>query len=477
MGVMRVITPIFFLIFILASCAKFDKEQMQARVLPKVEIEKTEKSAFLQDSLFVKGEFPEKNFWTDFCDDRLNDLVEKALKNSPNLKAVESRLNASKAHADKVKSKIFPKIDALFNLLWAYLTNDFKKRFPTLDTNFQFYTLGFDFNYDFDFWGVNRKQFRAMLGEVEATRADYEHAKMALIVSIVNSYFNLQACYAKCVITDEILKNRQKINELEKIRDKFRIGNTILVKESDSLVLELFENLSVLKQELEVQKSCFLTLLGENPSNDLSFDLKWEPNFFRFELPSNIGLNLLARRPDLKAHVCRIKKSSESIGVAVSQFYPSINLKGLLPLENFSFDTLFSEKSFMPSLFPLIQLPIFHGGALRSNLREKIAQHEVNIFEYNSALLTATNEVVVGINKLKAVDERLNFQREKMFLSQKIQELTEIKYLKGIDSLMNLVWIRQNHLFNELYFIEMQRVKLNSILALVKALGGGYVSE
>jgi NodT family efflux transporter outer membrane factor (OMF) lipoprotein len=474
---MRAKTPIFFLIFTLYSCAKFDKEQMDAKIFNGVEIEKTEKSAFIDDSLFVKGDFPGKDFWTDFCDDRLNDLVERAINNSPDLKAVEAKLIVSKAHAEKVKSKIFPKIDALFNLLWAYLTNDFKKRFPTLNTNFQFYTLGFDFNYDFDFWGVNRKQFRAMLGEVEASKADYELAKMSLIVSVVNSYFNLQACYAKCLITDEILKNRQKINELEKIRDKYRIGNTILVKESDTLVLELFENLSVLKQELEVQKSFFLTLLGDNPSEDLGFDLNWKPNFFRFELPSNIGLNLLARRPDLKAHICRIKKSSELIGVAVSQFYPSINLKGLLPLENFSFDTLFSEKSFMPSLFPLIQLPIFHGGALRSNLKEKIAQHEVNIYEYNSALLSASNEVVVGINNLKAVDERLNFQREKLNLSQKITELTEIKYLKGIDSLMNVVWIRQNHLFNELYFVEMERVKLNSILALVKALGGGYVSE
>jgi NodT family efflux transporter outer membrane factor (OMF) lipoprotein len=471
---MRVITPFFLLLFIFSSCAKFEKKQAQSELLGSVDLEKSEAFAFSKKDLFVIGDFPEKNFWTDFCDDHLNLIVEKAIKNSPDLNAIEANLRACRAHAEKVKSKVFPKIDALFNLLWSYLTQDFRKRFPTLDENFQFYTLGFDFNYDFDFWGENRKQFRAMLGEVEANKADFEFAKMALVIQVVNSYFNLQASYAKCVITDEILRNRQKVYALEKIRDQYKIGNSIAVSQSDKLVLELLENLSTLKEELEVQKSTFLTLLGESPSSDLGFDFAWKPNFFSFELPSEIGLNLLSRRADLKAQIARIRKSSEEIGVAVSQFYPSINLKGLLPLENFSFSSLFSEKSFMPSLFPLVQLPIFRGGALRANLKEKIAKHEANIFEYNSALLKASNEVVVGIHKLQAVNERLIMQKDRVELSIKIQDLTKIKYDMGMDSFMNFIKIQEHRLFDQLYYVEIERIKLSAILALIKALGGGY---
>ena len=46
-----------------------------------------------------------------------------------------------------------------------------------------------------------------------------------------------------------------------------------------------------------------------------------------------------------------------------------------------------------------------------------------------------------------------------------------------VDNLLGEIAWKKGNTYKVLYFVEIERVKLNSILALVKALGGGYVSE
>ncbi len=474
---MRVIIPFSFIFFCLSSCANMGQKQVSVKPVKSVDINSVRSGEVGDRSLFVCGDWPEKNWWDDFQDPDLSKAIEQGIRESPSIQSVEARVLAAKAQSDIVKSKLFPQIDALFNLIWVYLSKDIHKKFPSVDQNFHFYTAGFDFTYEFDFWGKNKKLFLASLGDVKTEEALYQQAKIALSTSIAMKYYDLQSTAVKIRIVSAILENRAKMLSMSNLLDEHQIGNGIDVNQRARDVLILQESLAALKEELDLHKSSFKTLLGQNPSGDLEFGFAWNVQFAPFELPPEIGLNLLARRADLAAQMARVKKSADLVGVAVSQFFPSVNLAGLIGFQDLDFSKLCSSQSFMPSLIPLIQLPIFHGGKLRANLREKIAVHESIVFEYNELILKAANEVVKGISRLKSVNERLGYQINKVAAVKIISDLTEIKFRQGIDSLYRSLQSQEEFLWAELHQVELQRLKYDAIIRLIKALGGGYGNE
>jgi NodT family efflux transporter outer membrane factor (OMF) lipoprotein len=474
---MQSIISFVLLFLIFTSCANVGKRASLVKPLKSVDIEEVRNSAIKDKALFTSGDWPEKNWWDDFEDKRLSSSIEKALKDSPSLQSVEARVLAARAHAEVVRSKLFPKIDALFNLIWVYFSKDIQKQFPSVDPNFHFYTAGFDFTYEFDFWGKNKKTFLAAIGDVETEKALYEQAKIILTTSVAISYYNLQATVAKLQVINALLENRKKQLELTHLKDENKIADQIEVASVKGEVLFLEESKRALEEEKNLHQSSFLTLIGQNPSVDIDFDYSWKVLYTRFEIPKEIGLKLLARRADLAAQMARVKKSADLVGVAISQFYPSVNLAGLIGFQTLDFDHLCTGRSFIPSLLPLVQLPIFHGGELRGNLKEKMALHESVVFAYNDAILNAANEVVRSINRLRASHERLDFQMQKTSLAREMSELTNIKYKQGIDSLLKALQVEEQYLWVELHQIELQRIKYESIILLIKALGGGYTDE
>lgn len=473
---MRVV--IFFCFFgvMLSSCASMGKQQSEVKRLTGIDLEGKRDKALLEGKEFVWGDWPEEKWWEVFQDEGLSSVIESALKDSPSLQSVEANVRAVKGQSDIVRSRLFPQINALFNVLWSYFGHDLQKLTPQLDPNFHLYTAGLDFGYEFDFWGKNRKLFEAALGEVLVQEALFQQAKVILSVTIALEYYNLQASSAKLQVMEELLATRSRQLELVLLRDKYRIDNAIDVNSVKQDVLFLQESLAALKEELELEKSSLLTLMGHNPTEELGFDLVWKANHKPFELPEKLGLDLLAKRADVAAGIASVKKSASLVGVAVAQFFPSIDLYGFVGYQSLELHKLFSGGTFLPGLLPFIQMPIFQGGKLRGYLKEKIAQHEATVYQYNDVVLKAVNEVVSGIERLMGVNERLKFQTEKSFFAKDVYELTDIKYKQGIDSLLGLLQTKEKYLWVEINQIELERMKYESVILLIKALGGGFSS-
>ncbi len=471
---MRRIIP--FLIFF-ASCANMEKNGAKATAIKGFDIDSKRCEALQDRKEFIWGEWPEEKGGEVFHDNDLAKIIETALQENFSLQSVEARVRKAKGEADVVRSKLYPQLNALFSVIWSFIGKETLKVFPNLDSNFQFYTAAFNFSYEFDFWGKNRKLFEAALGEVKVQEALFQQAKIALSASIAVEYYNLQATAARLRVLSELLENRAKQLELTLLRDKYRIDSLISVNQIKGEVLFLQKSLSALKEELELNKSSLLTLMGHNPTEELTFGLFWKPSYLPFDLPKNIGLDLLAKRADIAAETARVTKSAKLVGVAITEFYPNISLSGLGGFFSPDINNLFTAGGFSVGALPMVQLPIFQGGRIRANLREKIASHESAVHSYNNVILQAANEVVSGINRLMGVNERIQFQNKEVGLVKESYELTDIKYRQGIDSLLTMLQSKEKWLWSEMRQIELERMKYESIVGLIKALGGGFGGE
>src|SRR3546814_11785706 len=90
----------------------------------------------------------------------------------------------------------------------------------------------------------------------------------------------------------------------------------------------------------------------------------------------------------------RVEAAGGGIGAGKTAFKPSINLNALVGLASAGLSELFSGDALLGFGGPAISLPIFDGGALRSQLAKADADYDLAVAGYNQTLVAALHEEI-----------------------------------------------------------------------------------
>lgn len=84
-------------------------------------------------------------------------------------------------------------------------------------------------------------------------------------------------------------------------------------------------------------------------------------------LPTTLGYELLARRPDLRAAHWYIEASMSEVDAARAAFYPDVNLMAFLQQDALHLSDLFRSSAQQMGVTAGLTLPIFDSGRLNAN--------------------------------------------------------------------------------------------------------------
>lgn len=465
------------IVFALSSCSSAAKTLSKVKIERDIDLSNQQEQALATDD-FRRGYWPDENWWEMFEDEQLSTFIQTGIDSNPSLKAAESRVKQANQEAFVTRSKLMPQIGGFFNYLYTYLSEKgLKSALRGIDKNINLFALLFDFTYEFDFWKKNRNAYEAALGQMQTQEAIRHQTQMILSVSIAKQYYTLQSNMAKMALLQEILEKKAKLFRLVELRRANRIANMIDVNGIKQEIISLQEAIAGLAGELKLERSLLFTLMGQNPGEDKNIMACWDVPEHPFELPDDIGIGLLARRPDLMSQVWSVYSASKNIGVAVAEFLPDFNLIGFGGTDAVRFQDLFSNKSGTATALPLIAQPIFTGGKLRAGLKAKLAAYESAVFSYNDSLLQAANEVVAGIININTAKEKYQYQIEEVCSKKDTYDLIHTRYKHGIDSMMSVLNSDDQYLKSRFNEIELSNDRVQATIDLVRALGGGYHSK
>jgi len=463
-----------FIIITFGSCTNDNRYYTNLRVKNGLDLSAVSKPA-LQSYLFVEGRWPKETWWAYFEDEQLSQFIEIALNDNPSLQSAQAKVRQANQEAFVIRGKFFPQINASFHALQSELSEEGSaKLVPHLDRHFHLFNLALNFNYEFDFWKKNKFLFEAAIGEMMVQKVLSYQAKLILSTAIAHQYFNLEANMAKMQILSEILVNRSRQLELIELRRQNRIDNLLNVNHSKNELVSLQETIAALQEEIELEKSMLITLMGKNPAEKLTLLSIWKTEQKAIELPKKLGLELIARRPDLIAQIWRVEVAAKHIGVANANFYPNIDLSAFGGVLSLKLQDLFTGKALTGSILPAVSVPIFQGGKLKSNLKAKVAAYEAAVYDYNEILNQAANEVVQGITKLSSVNEKITYQKEEIGFYKHTYNLTFSRFKHGIDSMIAVLKADEKYLLARLREINLEKELKSAIIDLVKSLGGGF---
>jgi NodT family efflux transporter outer membrane factor (OMF) lipoprotein len=464
----------FFLIFLLISgCAPIPKKET-ATMISSFDCNSVVADAF-EGGDFIRGDWPNREWWKTLQDPFLTWLIEAALRANPTLKRAEARFRSATQVALQQRAALFPEVDFDASTDWEHLAKDgfFRAFAPQIPAVVNDINLDFTFSFEIDFWGKYRSIYYAALGEAAAAAAEKMQAELMLTTSIAYTYTQLQFLLRKQQILEQSVCNEERIVQIRTKRQKYALDSSFEPLNARSDTLDVQSDLLETKQQIleEYHRLKALTALGQ----DFELELHYYPlNPAVLSLPENLPLDLVGRRPDLIAQRKRVEAAGKLIHAAKTDFYPNVNLMATLGLESVFWSTLFRKRNYSGSLEPAIHLPIFTAGRLSAQYREKIALFDEAVFTYNELILNVAQEVADRLTDISLLEQRIKVRREYLQTARIEWELSQRRLQHALDDQARLLEMSNAVLERELILAQLEYSKQLASVLLIRTLGGGF---
>ncbi|MCH9634565.1 MAG: Outer membrane protein OprM [Chlamydiae bacterium] len=430
----------------------------------------------LSEPYFKVGSWPTSSWWKSFNSQELNTFVEEALASNPTILSIEQKVEAAHQVVEESKSPLFPAVFFNASEDWGKLSkNGIPYQFnPSLGSIYNLVDLNLNFKYEFDFWGKNRNALKASVGLEKSQRAEYKQVELMITTTLAKAYFALKTNLQRRELYIELKNIQLKVLELNNLleRDAMRskIDPATATEDLESITKEIF----ALDNEINQNKTFINILKGSGPSDELKIDENLNPVPKAFALPVQLSSDLIIRRPDLVASIWKVESLVYDVNVSVADFFPRVDLLGFIGLESFPFKYLLDWKSRQGRLQPSIHIPIFKAGEIRAKYRKNKAKLEGAIFDYNDLLLKSLKEAADNIVTLSQTYKQKNSQKIILNRAQLKLDLYELRYERGIDSLLTVYNAQEELIRKKLDDLMITYEQYVSIVQLIKSLGGGY---
>ena len=299
---------------------------------------------------------------------------------------------------------------------------------------------------------------------------DYKVAvQTRLICNVANLYYTLLMLdRQKQIITDmaALTKNTWDIMQLQ--MDYGRARSTSVQSAQSAYYGVQARATDIKKQTREVENS--LSLLMGEPVHSIT-----RGTLDNQKLPSNfsggIGVEILSNRADVHANEMALAKCFYNINQARARFYPSLSITASGGWSNGN-GMVNPAKLLFNAIGKLTQ-PIFMQGKLRAGLRVAEDQYKIAYNKWQNSVLTAGSEVSNALVAYNAAEEKDVLYTKQIEILKKNVEQTQMLYNQSSSSYLEVITAQQNLLNAEISQVQDQFSKLQAIVNLYYALGGG----
>jgi len=192
------------------------------------------------------------------------------------------------------------------------------------------------------------------------------------------------------------------------------------------------------------------------------------------EVTVGIPAELLRRRPDVRAAELRAAAQSARIGVASAELLPAFQLAGTLGLSAESAAKLFEGKSFEAVAGPAVTWPVLNYGRLINDVRLQDATFQELATAYSNSVLVAQQEVEDSLAGYVRGTERVQRLEAALDAANRAVELSRIQYREGATDFTAVLNSQQSKLREDDQLVNERGIVAVSVVALYKALGGGW---
>ncbi|RKD92894.1 efflux transporter outer membrane subunit [Mangrovibacterium diazotrophicum] len=404
-----------------------------------------------------------------FNDPILDTLIAEGLRNNLDLQAAIQRVKASEAYFKQGRAAMLPSLSAQAG--YTYVRNS-ESTYPDGPREYQGQQLSLEASWEIDIWGKLNTAKKAAYADYLGTDAARKAVQTSLISSIATAYYNLLALDSQLKITKEtVVTNANLVETMKILKDQGNVtGAAVVQSEAARYAAEV--TIPDLEQQIKAAENTLSLLLGRTPGPIARGKL--EDQQANSMLTIGVPSELLDNRPDVMQAEYAVISAFEMRNNAKAYFYPSVTLTATGGFESLDWSELLDPGSFMATVVGGLAEPIFNKRANRTRLEVAEAQKQEALLSFKSTLLNAGAEVNNALNTYDASVRKMELRQKQLESLEKSVEYTKELLTYGSATYTEVLNAQQSLLAAQLSNVSDHIQKLNAVVTLYRALGGGW---
>ena len=422
----------------------------------------------------------EEEWWRNFHDPILEQLIEKAANGNLDLKIAETRIIQARAARASAQAALLPSGD----LMAGANRQANQIGFPggssspisqIIKQPFNIFKTGFDASWELDLFGGHRREAEAASAELEASMLTRDDLQISILAEVAHTYLEFRQYQTQLQLAENILAAEQKTRDI--MQQRYEVGDVAGLEvskvtsqlEQDSSQIAYYRN-------LQAQAAYSLDLLlGETPgaTESLLMDTSGIPRSDRELIPATPA-KVIAQRPDIRIAERRLAAATAQQGAALAKFFPDISLTGFIGLFNTNAANFLAAGSKSWSMGANVLWPILSYGSLAANLDSADAKQQEALSSYQKAILNALSDVERSLTAYQTQQNTLQALEKATTAEQNSCNIAQERYAAGVTSYLEVLDAERKLYALQNQLSLAQALSAENLIAVYKSLGGAW---
>lgn len=445
---------------LMTSCGiytKYERPEVNAKGLVRDVQSNTDTLAVADTASF--GNLPWRNVFTD---PQLQQIIEQGLNTNTNM--LNAALNVKMVEDQLKVAKLAFVPSFTFSPQGTIASWDGNQATKT-------YTLPVTASWSIDLFGNLLNQKRSAQMALLATK-DYQLVVQTKVISnIANLYYTLLMLDKQLEVVNNMAKLTEETWNIMKIQKKLGRVKETSVQSAEANYYSVQAQAAGLRRQIRETENSLSLLLGQQAQTIArgTFDGQSLPA----EFATGVGLQLLANRPDVHYAEMSLAQCFYDVNTARSRFYPSITISGTGAFTNSGGMGITNPGKWLLSAVGSLVQPIFAHGQLVAGLKVAKAKQEQAFNTWQNAVLSAGSEVSNALVLYNSSDEKSKLEAKQVESLKKNVEYTKMLFNDGSSTYLEVITAQQSLLNAELAKVQDDFYKMQAVVNLYYALGGG----
>jgi len=450
---------------VLSGCAAFGPDHTPATLLTPSQLSLPA----------TNGNMPGQRWWNQLHDETLNALIDDAVAHSPSMQLAQNRLFEARSALGLSQSQMGPRVDLNASDDRQLYSENGLFSTPYGGNYYDNYTLTLNASWEIDFWGKNRAQVRAAVGEAKAAALETQQAQLVLTQAVIGQYTQLQRQLQQKDLIEARIRLANSRIALMQARVHAGLMSPDTVYQAQTSLAGLQAQDAAIVGDIARARHALSTLTGKAPDALDTLTPAKLANTPAYE-NAQLTLDLLGKRPDIASQREQVEAMQENIKVAKAEFYPNFRLSGFLGVNSLAYSTLFEHASNTADIQPAFTLPIFHSGELQANLHVQQSRYDQAVNSYNQTVLDGLKDAADALSGEQQALTQRQQAHTAWIDSNKAADAMTLRLKAGMVNKLDVLQSQDTALAqksNELDTLANERIawaKLNT------ALGGGIIT-
>jgi len=417
----------------------------------------------------------EREFWKQFNDEQLNDLIERALVANHDIRIATSRLREARALRGQAKLDLAPTVTASSGYTKARASDRQLGPLQNVDREQDFYDSGFDAFWELDFFGRVRRGVEASTAQLQSAEASVYATQVSVTAEVARNYFELRGAQEQLEVARRNAENQGETVRITTARLDAGRGTQLDASRAQAQLSATLATIPDLEAGVTRSMLRLGVLTGQQPESVVP-QLSAAKPLPTLPVAHDIGTPelLLRRRPDIRVAERNLAASTAEIGVAVGDLFPRITFLGHWGYDAVSSSALGNTGSETFSFGPSISWAAFDLGRVRQKIAQREAAADGALAKYEQTVLQALEETDASLTAYsKAIVKQQHLQTSAN-ASLEAAKLARARYENGVADFLQVLDAERTALAAEDQLARSETQTATALLATYKALGGGF---